>query len=249
MTSWENQKGLHLHNIFSSFPDAGEAQDDFLSISGGCIFRHHVEPRVKLYRPREETCPVPLKYIDVARATHTTLDVTQESRIDDYWNIDVSKDLSDSWTGFTQFTLLKEKPPDGYMWSRSRLTKRQTTLRPDNFGQKIWRSMSRNSKTKVKQNWAASEKPKLDNVRRLRGIYFIEPEDEEFKEIIKSSRRQLEVPAAPAMPYQRMNGRKYGATRSKNDDHKSTLTTLQEEGVILYNITIWYTNSLRCLKR
>ena len=27
------------------------------------------------------------------------------------------RDLSDSWTGFTQFTLLEEKPPDGYMWS------------------------------------------------------------------------------------------------------------------------------------
>ena len=97
MTSWENQKGLQLHNIFSSFPDAGEAQDDFWSISGDCICRHHVEPRVKLYRPREETCLVPLKYVDVTRATHTTLDVTQESRIDDFWNIDVSKDLSDSW--------------------------------------------------------------------------------------------------------------------------------------------------------
>ena len=105
----------------------------FLSISGDCIFRHHVEPRVKHYRPREETCPVPLKYIDVTRATHTTLDVTQESRIDDFWNIDVSKDLCVSWTGFTQFTLLKGKPPDGNMWSRSRLTKRQTTSRPDNF--------------------------------------------------------------------------------------------------------------------
>ena len=36
----------------------------------------------------------------------------QESRIDDYWNIDGSRDLSDSWTGFTQFTLLSEKPPE-----------------------------------------------------------------------------------------------------------------------------------------
>ena len=34
----------------------------------------------------------------------------QERRIDDYWNIDGSRDLSDSWTGFTQFTLLEEKP-------------------------------------------------------------------------------------------------------------------------------------------
>ena len=37
--------------------------------------------------------------------------------IDDCWNIDGSRDLSDPWTGFTQFTLLDEKAPDGYMWS------------------------------------------------------------------------------------------------------------------------------------
>ena len=37
------------------------------------------------------------------------LDVMQERRIDDCWNIDGSRDLPDSWTGFTQFTLLDEK--------------------------------------------------------------------------------------------------------------------------------------------
>ena len=86
-------------------------------MSGSFIYRHHVEPRVKLYSPREESFPIPLKYIDVARTIHTNLDVKQEKRIDDYWNIDGSRDLSDPWTGFTQFTLLEEKAPDGYMWS------------------------------------------------------------------------------------------------------------------------------------
>ena len=85
-------------------------------------------------------------YIDVTRVTHTTLDVLQESRIDDYWNIDGARDLSDSWTGFTQSTLLKEKPPDGYMWSAVRLTKRQATSRLDHLWQEIWRGMARNSK-------------------------------------------------------------------------------------------------------
>ena len=66
-----------------------------------------VEPRVKLYSPREESFPIPLKYIDVSRTTHTNLDVMRESRIDDYWNIDGSRDLSASWTGFTQFTLFE----------------------------------------------------------------------------------------------------------------------------------------------
>ena len=37
-----------------SFPDAGEASNDFWSRSGNFKYRHHVEPRVKLYSPREE---------------------------------------------------------------------------------------------------------------------------------------------------------------------------------------------------
>ena len=114
-----------------SFPDAGEARKDFWSMSGNFIYRHHVEPRVKLHSPREESFPIPLKYIDVSRTTRTNLDVMQERRIDDYWNIDGSRDLSDYWTGFTQFTLLEEKPPNGYMWSRERLTRKQLTSGPD----------------------------------------------------------------------------------------------------------------------
>ena len=71
-----------------SLPDAGEAINDFWSMSGNFKNRHHVEPRVKLYSPREESFPIPLKYIDVSRTTHTNLEVMQESRIDDPWNID-----------------------------------------------------------------------------------------------------------------------------------------------------------------
>ena len=66
-----------------SFPDAGEAINDFLSMSGNFIYRHHVEPRVKLYSPREESFPIPLKYIDVTRTTRTNLDVKKGKRIND----------------------------------------------------------------------------------------------------------------------------------------------------------------------
>ena len=100
-----------------SFPNASEARNDFWSMSGTFKNRNHVEPRVKLYSPREESFPIPLKYIDVSRTTHTNLDVMQESRIDDYWNIDGSTDLLASWTGFTQFTQLSGKLAEGYMWS------------------------------------------------------------------------------------------------------------------------------------
>ena len=100
-----------------SFPDSGEAINDFWSMSGSFINRHHVEPRVKLYSPTEESFPIPMKYIDVTRNTQTNLDVKQEKRIDDYWNIDGSRDFSDDWTGFTQFILVEEKPPNGFLWS------------------------------------------------------------------------------------------------------------------------------------
>ena len=46
----------------------------------------------------------------------------------------------------------------------------------------------------------SNEKLHLDNARKMRGIYFIDPEDKEFKETIKNARKKLETPVAPAMP-------------------------------------------------
>ena len=132
------------------------------------MFLSHVEPRVKLYSPREESFPIPLKYIDVSRTTHTNLDVKQEKRIDDYWNIDGSRNLSDPWTGFTQFTLLDEKAPDGYTWSGGRLTRKQLTSRPDHLWPELWKSMGKHAKLKEKQKWS-EEKLHLENARKLEG--------------------------------------------------------------------------------
>ena len=199
-----------------SLPVAGEAMNDFWSMSGSFIYRHHVEPRVALYSPREESFPIPLKYIDVTRTTHTNLDVKLEKRIDDYWNIDGSRDLSDPWTGFTQFTLLDEKAPDGYTWSGERLTRKQLTSRPDHLWPELWKSMGKNAKLKEKQKWS-EEKIHLDNARKLRGIYFIDPEDKEFKETIKNARKKLETSVAPAMPCKIMKNCGSGGSDKKKD--------------------------------
>ena len=67
----------------------------------------------------------------------------QESRIDDYWNIDGSRDLSASWKGFTQFTLLEEKPPDGYMWSKGETDKTAGNIQARSF---MARTLERNVK-------------------------------------------------------------------------------------------------------
>ena len=126
-------------------------------MSGSFTYRHHVEPRVKLYSPREESFPVPLKYIDPSITTWTNLDVMQEKRIDDYWNIDGSRDLSGSWTSFTQFTLLEEIPPDGYTWSGRRLIKRQVTSRPNHFWPELWKNWEE------MQSWRRSKNGPMKN--------------------------------------------------------------------------------------
>ena len=86
-----------------------------------------------------------------------------------------------------------------YMWSGERLTRKQLTSRPDHLWPELWEKMGKHAKVKEKQKWS-HEKLHLDNARKLGGIYFIDPEDMEFKETIKNARKKLEIPVAPAMP-------------------------------------------------
>ena len=82
---------------------------------------------------------------------------------------------------------------------RVRLTKIQTPTKPENLWPEVWSKMRKAAQKKEKQEWA-HEKPNVDNARRLRGIYFIDPEDGECKETIKNARRKLVVPMEAAMP-------------------------------------------------
>ena len=113
------------------------------------------------------------------------------------------------------------------MWSGERLTKRQVTSRPDHLWPELGRELTRNAKLREKHK-CAIEKPKLDNARRLRRNYFIDPEDKEFKETIKNARRKLETPMAPAMPCKTCKENKHGETRSKTDDFKSKFACILE---------------------
>ena len=180
--------------------------------------------------------------------------------------------MSDSWTGVTQFTLVVEKPPDGYMWSGGRLTKRQVTSRPEHLWPELWTKLGRNAKLSEKQKWS-NEKPKLHNARRLRGIYFIDPEDKEFKETIRNAQRNwkhqwlplclarrarrtsMERPVAILM-ISSQNSRVSWKPLNPHDCGWKNLYQIimrtiwqeREEGTIHYNITIWNTNLFLCLK-
>ena len=173
------------------------------------MYHHHIEPRVKLYSLREESFPIPLKYIDVTRTTHTNLDVKQEKRIDDYWNIDGSRDLSDPWTGFTQFTLLDKKAPDGYTWSRGRLTRKQLTSRPDHL-------------------WPASASGRVARFDHWRSA---QDEDPSGDHAWIGSSRALNVDGrrAKGRPGGSQQGRPHSSGRTECDDHEGSRTNGRDD--------------------
>ena len=86
---------------------------------------------VQLYVPRKYSYPIPLSNIDCHQRNLCRSGNCTKKRIYDYWDLDMNRNLSYSWTGFTRFTLLSEIPQKGYNQSERRLTKIQTTSRPD----------------------------------------------------------------------------------------------------------------------
>ena len=64
-------------------------------------------------------------------------------------------------------------------------------------GQRFGPACHKQLNERKKQQWAI-EKPKLDNARKL--IYFIDPDDKEFKETVKNAKTKLELPMEAAIP-------------------------------------------------
>ena len=126
--------------------------------------------------------------------------------------------------------------------------------------------MGKHAKLKEKQKWS-NEKLHLENARKMRGIYFIDPEDTEFKETIKNAHKKLETSVAPAMPCKIMkNCGSGGSNKIKTKlacfleaDESTRMrmgiryriimkTILQEKAKIHYSTTIWFTSLFLCLK-
>ena len=103
------------------------------------------------------------------------------------------------------------------MWSGERLTRKQLTSRPDYLWPELWE----------KKKWS-NEKPKLDNVGRLRGIYFLDPEDMEFKETIRSARKNWKHQRLQPCLSRHARKSKHGETRSKTNDFKSKFACILE---------------------
>ena len=136
------------------------------------------------------------------------------------------------------------------------------------YGQKSGKTMGKNAKLKEKQEWS-NEKLHLENARKLREIYFIDPEDKEFKETIKNAGKKLETSIAPAMPCKIMKKNCGSGASNKiktklacileasestrlrmGENHYQIImkTVLQEKETIHFSIITWFTNLFLCLK-
>ena len=76
------------------------------------------------------------------------------------------------------------------MWPGRRLTKVHSTPRPDHVWPEVWPRIGKAPQNRENHEWAI-EKPKRENARQLRGIYFIDPDEEEYQDTMKNAMRKI----------------------------------------------------------
>ena len=144
------QKSSEEGEARDSRPDV-EARQDFWSIFvGDYICRNHVAPTTKLFVP-EDDFPILLNHVDIQRQTKTSIDVLQEATIDDNWNTDGDKSLSELWIGVTRLALLNKNQPEGYMWvpKQTDEKKKKGHYKTRNMWSEEWSNISEGSQGKA----------------------------------------------------------------------------------------------------
>ena len=181
-------------------PDIATSERDFWTCTKQVLIRHHQIPRTKTYVPTEDTCPIPLKYLDIMRKTETNLEHLGESEIRDYWTREGEVELSAPWTGRTIIWILLPDPPPGHRHNNGRITRIQKTTRPDSIWPEDWGRYGPEKQQKEIDDWNRESANRLEE-RTRRGFLKVEAHDvEEYDRIIGQVIRENNIPAAPAMP-------------------------------------------------
>ena len=76
---------------------------------------------------------------------------------------------------------IERKPPDGYTWSGVRLPRKKKQPQDPTMYGHICGSICLMQRKRKQNKDGLSRKTKLDNARQLRGIFFTEPDDDEFE--------------------------------------------------------------------
>ena len=151
----------------------------------------------------------------------------QERRIDDYWNVDGSRDLSDSWTGFTQF--------------------RSDIVKDDSGSYAVFTEQG----SSASQMTAAEV---MDIITRLPGCAglaadavsaYTQVKMEDAPSLFVQKIRSQNVQIF-GFVYQSTNGQNHEDCVWESHYQVIMKTILQEKEKVHYSITIWFTNLSLC---
>ena len=133
--------------------------------------------RATLYVPKEEWFPIPLKYIYLTRNTRTQIWICVARKT--YWWL-LERRCAAKLVGFMdrihEVHVVERKTSSRIDVVRGATYQDSSNNQTWLLWPQIWNGMSKSAKKKEKQEWW-SENPKFDNAGRLRGIFFIDPED------------------------------------------------------------------------
>ena len=115
-----------------------------------------------------------IEYIDVVKRTNTTLHVSLESCIDDYWKVDGDRELSGALARFQPVHKIERKASKWLHVVRAAAHENSSTPQARLFlCQKSGQTCRQGRHIEIRKGGfenSAIEKPKLDNARGLRGI-------------------------------------------------------------------------------
>ena len=112
-----------------------------------------------------------IEYIDVVKRTNTTLHVSLESCIDDYWKVDGDRELSGALARFQPVHKIERKASKLLHVVRAAAHENSSTPQARLFLCQKSGQTCRKAIEIRKGGLKAIEKPKLDNARGLRGIF------------------------------------------------------------------------------
>ena len=205
----------------------------------------------------------------VTRSAHAALDVMQEKRVDYFWNVDSNRSLSDSLRGFTKITPLREKAPKGFLCSGKRLTKVQTTARPEHVWPEEWTPIGNTAQNPENKSGKtrSQNSTMLDDCEKSTLLVLM---TKITKKLSKNARRKLVRPCGSSHAAQKESSDQQhesgcGGNRISpgSRDHlwscsgiswihkttsgafsaeKSLKITLQAKDLLRWPITMWFTN-------
>ena len=178
--------------------DATEVTSTFWSMSGEFIYRHHAVPRVTLYVPQENSCPMPLQHIDVERQNKTKLDVLQVKIIDEFWNVDGNIVVVNGGSVIQDTRCSRTFIRMPYM-DRWKIDEKTSHVKTGFcLFTSIWTTISVKNQSIAERRWQ-HDTPELDAALQLQGIYCLSADDYKYDELLTHAQRKLEIKSASSM--------------------------------------------------